>query len=34
MIASENLDDVRTDVNIKVEKLKGGEALWDLIENT
>jgi hypothetical protein len=30
MAASENLEDVETDVNIKVEKLKGGrEVLWD-----
>jgi hypothetical protein len=30
MVASENLDDVETDVNLKVEKLKGGrEVLWD-----
>jgi hypothetical protein len=30
MVASENLDDVETDVNLKAEKLKGGrEVLWD-----
>jgi hypothetical protein len=30
MVASENLEDVGTDVNIMVQTLKGGrEKLWD-----